>query len=192
MFLQKILRNRLKYIACILIALFVIAVFINNSTTVLKLIYPVKYKEQVYKYSVQYNLDPNLVFAIIKAESGFDSKATSRKNARGLMQITDGTGEWGAQSLQLGSYQNLNLYDPETNINIGCWYLGKLMKEFNYDLETVIAAYNGGSGNVTEWLKDSSISGKDGKLVNIPFKETERYLDRVKHYYSVYKSIYKK
>jgi soluble lytic murein transglycosylase len=166
--LFKIKRNNLKYFGLLIISLLLIIALIDNSTFILKISYPVKYKEYVIENSLKNKIDPCLVFAIIKAESSFNPTATSRKNAKGLMQITDKTGKWGAESLRLKDYSNDLLYQPQTNIQIGCWYIGKLMKEFNNNTDHVIAAYNGGSGNVNEWLKDDNITNSENKLEKIP------------------------
>ncbi len=151
------------------------------------LIYPRKYSVYVQKYSEEYNLDENLVYSIIKAESKFDEKALSRRGAKGLMQIADITRDWAIDELELND--DIDIYDPETNIRIGCWYLNTLYKEFG-KTDLVIAAYNGGSGNVKKWLVDEEYS-KDGENLHIiPFSETDRYLVKVNKYYEQYKMLY--
>ena len=155
-----------------------------------KFLFPLKYREHVLKYSDINGLDPFLVFAVIKAESGFNPRAVSGKNARGLMQIAEKTGEWAAKKLMLENYTPDSLYDPETNIRIGCWYIGVLMKEFGNNADLILAAYNGGSGNVSGWLKNKDYSDTGDRLDRIPFKETEDFVKRVKNYYSVYKNLY--
>lgn len=192
MLLYKTHGRSWKYILALVVSFIAILFIISNSTTVLRLVYPLKYEAYVYKYSVQNKLDPYLVFAVIKAESGFDPAALSHKNARGLMQITEKTGSWAARSLKLEQYTMENLYDPEVNIRIGCWYMGRLMKEFNNDVELMIAAYNGGSGNVSDWLKDRNFSQTGLSLEKIPFRETENYVKKVKNYYIIYKRLYEK
>ena len=151
------------------------------------LLYPRKYSMYVQKYAKEYSLDENLVYSIIKTESKFKEDALSRRGAKGLMQIADITRDWAIEELDLSD--NIDIYDPETNIKIGCWYLSTLYKEFgNSDL--VIAAYNGGSGNVKKWLKNDSYS-KDGEnLYNIPFPETDKYLNKVNKNYEQYKMLY--
>ena len=94
----------------------------------------------------------------------------------------------GREELGLGS---IDIYDPETNINIGVWYLGKLQKEFKGNYKLIIAAYNGGSGNVRKWLKSTDYS-KDGRnLANIPFAETSKYTEKVLDNYKRYKALYR-
>ena len=83
------------------------------------------------------------------------------------------------------------IFDPEINIKIGCWYLNKLYKEFGR-LDLVIAAYNGGSGNVNKWLNDDSYS-KDGKSLDlIPFEETSMYVKKITKNYKMYNKLYSK
>ena len=73
---------------------------------------------------------------------------------------------------------------------MGCWYLNNLSKEFNGDTELILAAYNGGRGNVNKWLSNGEYS-KDGKALHkIPFKETEEYVRKVKFSYNIYKYLY--
>lgn len=151
------------------------------------LFYPKKYSVYVEKYAEEYNLDENLVYSIIKAESKFNEKALSRRGAKGLMQIADITRDWAIEELELND--DIDIYDPETNIRVGCWYLNTLYKEFG-KTELVIAAYNGGSGNVKKWLGDEEYSNDGENLHTIPFLETDRYITKVKKYYEQYNMLY--
>lgn len=189
-FLDKSFIKRLKYFTLLAVTLFAIGLLLNNSTSIIRSLYPIKYKEPVLKYARENNIDPLLVFAIIKAESSFNPTAISHKNARGLMQISEITAKWGAETLEIQQFNMEDLYDPDLNIRIGCWYIGRLMKEFDNNMDLVIAAYNGGSGNVNEWLKNKNYSNSGKTLEKIPFKETDKFLNRVKSYYSAYKRHY--
>jgi soluble lytic murein transglycosylase len=82
------------------------------------------------------------------------------------------------------------LNDPEFNIRIGCWYLNNLNTEFKYNTEVVLAAYNGGRGNVQKWLKSSEHSSDGKTLKYIPFKETDKYVKKVRVNYRIYKYLY--
>ena len=152
-------------------------------------LYPRKYSVYVEKYSKEYNLDENFVYSIIKAESKFNPNALSHKGAKGLMQIADITRDWAIVELDLE--KDIDIYDPETNIMIGCWYLNHLYKEFG-DTDLVIAAYNGGSGNVSKWLADEKYSEDGEKLHIIPFDETDKYVKKVNRNYEQYNKIYGK
>jgi len=186
----KSLNRVIKYILIIAVFILLIIIVLNSIIVVLKIIYPIKYKEYVNKYSEEYRIEPYLVFSIIKAESGFDPQAVSSKDARGLMQITKSTGNWAAYKMGLEEYTFESLHDPEMNIRIGCWYIRWLKNYFNENNDLVIAAYNSGSGNVSGWLKDKSLSRTGNSLEKIPFKETERFLKKVKSNYSMYKKLY--
>lgn len=183
--------RRLASLALIFTILFVgVIIYLSNTRTILKFLYPLKYEEQVYKYADEFGLDPLLVFSIMKAESNFDNYAISQKGAKGLMQVTDKTGSWAADMLGMKDFSSANLYDPDTNIRIGCWYLGRLKKEFDGDIILAITAYNGGSGRVQEWLKDKELSSTGKSLEKIPFSETDNYVKKVIKEYKVIRYIY--
>jgi soluble lytic murein transglycosylase len=171
---------------------FIIMWLVIFPQNIMKVLYPLKYNDFVLKYSEQFEIDPYLVMAIMKAESSFRPKVVSHKGAKGLMQLTDQTAQWGAEQLELNDFTIEKLFEPETNIMIGCWYLDKLKKEFNNNLKLVVAAYNGGSGNVSKWLKDKNLSSSGKTLDTIPFKETDHYVKKVIKDYTIYKKLYGK
>lgn len=183
-------KNRKKLIAAVVLAILFISVFLFADDAA-RVLYPLKYRELVKKYSEHYNLDPFLVLAVIKAESSFRNTAVSHKNARGLMQITENTGKWSAEKIGMESFTADMLFDPEININIGCWYLSRLYDQFG-DTDLVLAAYNAGSGNVSRWLEDRELSPSGRTLDKIPYKETEKYLKKVRNSYLIYKKLYEK
>lgn len=153
--------------------------------------YPLNYSSSIKKYADEFEVDPYLVAAVISVESGFDHEARSHRDARGLMQIGETTGEWAAEKLEIGNYNQDMLYDPDLNIRIGSWYLNNLSKEFDGNMPVVLAAYNGGSGNVNKWLSDPNYS-KDGiNLDRIPFAETRAYVEKVMDKKEDYESRYK-
>ena len=188
--MKKRAKRSLKFLILFIFLLLLIPLSKSLTGTVLKHLYPLTYSEYVEKYSNEYGLDKNLVYSIIKAESGFDSKAVSPREAKGLMQIVDSTGEWAAEKIKIKNFENTMLLEPETNIRIGCWYIARLLKQYNQDIELALAAYNAGSGNVAKWLKDASISSDGKTLDRIPFEETKNYVERIKKYYNMYKKLY--
>jgi soluble lytic murein transglycosylase len=156
-----------------------------------KLYFPLYYTVHIENYSKEYNLNPYLVAAVIRTESNFRPEARSPKNAFGLMQITFSTGEWAAKEMNLKNFTEQQLLEPEYNIRMGCWYLDNLKKEFSSNMDLVLAAYNGGRGNVQKWLANEEYS-RDGETLHyIPFKETDKYVKRVKVYYNIYRLLYK-
>lgn len=161
-----------------------------NIKNIGKHFFPLNYPEYIVKYSQKYKLDPYLVAAVIKTESNFDEGAKSNKNAYGLMQITPDTAQWAAEKMNIYNFKTQMLYNPEFNIRMGCWYLDNLKEEFKNNMELVLAAYNGGRGNVQKWLKSSEHSVDGKNLHYIPFKETDKYVKKVKVNYSIYKYLY--
>jgi len=181
----------LRVIKRILGIIFLI-ILIINAKNIVKSFYPLKYSDNIIKYSQEYNLDPFLVAAVIKTESNFDEGAKSNKNAYGLMQITPDTAEWAAEKMNVNSFKIEMLYNPDFNIRMGCWYLDNLKEEFDNNTELVLAAYNGGRGNVQKWLKSAEHSSDGKNLHYIPFKETDKYVKKVKVNYNIYKYLYGK
>ena len=131
-------------------------------------------------------MDKLLVFSVIKTESGFNEKAQSAKNAKGLMQITDETATWAFE--QIGLDENSDIFNPEINIQVGTWYLSKLIDDNGGDLTTALASYNAGSGNVQKWKESSG--KKIIAIHDIEFKETENYVKKTLRFYDVYKKLY--
>lgn len=176
-----------KIISCITI----IILLTTAIAMVLYYNYPKVYSETVYMYAQEFDLDPLLVYAVMKTESNFNTNAISYRGAKGLLQIMDSTGQWGAEHLDISSYANDQLFEPEVNIRIGCWYLSKLIKQYDGDINKALAAYNAGSGNVAKWTNNSMYS-YDGKTLSyIPFKETRTYINKVIFHHRMYTLIYR-
>jgi len=177
--------NFYKYRQKIFISIFILLLIFIFYKSV-NIIFPVRHLDLIKKYAHKYNLNPNLICAIIHTESKFNKYAISNKNASGLMQIKKSTADWAAKQIGIKNYDYKKIFDPEINIQIGCWYINNLLNEFkSYDL--AICAYNAGSGNVTKWLKKYSHDNKI--LFYIPFKETRLYLRKIKLRTKIYKLI---
>jgi hypothetical protein len=118
----------------------------------------IPYGELIYEKAKKYDVDPALVAAVIEQESRFRPRARSQVGARGLMQLMPRTGRWmGAR----------DLYNPEQNVDAGVRYIKYLDKRFDGDLKKIIAAYNGGEGNVQRYQGIP------------PFRETRQYVRKV-------------
>jgi len=150
------------------------------------LLYPFKYIDIIEKNAGAYGLTPEFVCAVIHAESRFDAGAISKKGAGGLMQITEPTADWAAEELRIANYSYADLFEPETNILIGCWYLGRLNRQFGNVTDTVLAAYNAGSGNVANWLSSPEYSRDGENLHHVPFGETRLYIKKVNENVKIY------
>ncbi|WP_245592043.1 lytic transglycosylase domain-containing protein [Clostridiisalibacter paucivorans] len=180
--------KRLITILLIIILFFLLILFYKD---IGRILFPIKYRGYIDEYAYKYSIDPLLVASIIKTESGYDKDALSSKGAMGLMQILPSTGKWAAENLKLENFNEEKLYNPETNIMIGCWYINNLNNQFDDELRLVLAAYNGGSGNVSKWLKNEKYSNDGKELNKIPFKETEDYIEKVLKTYKLYKIFYR-
>lgn len=155
-----------------------------------RLFYPLPYQEVVLSYAQRYDLDPWLVFAVIRTESRFQHDAESEVGAKGLMQIMPSTGAWIAQRMEREGFEPDDLGDAETNIAYGCWYLNYLLDEYEGAVCPALAAYNAGSGRVGGWLAEGVWDGEADTLARIPYKETREYVRKVLHNYDAYKAIY--
>lgn len=152
--------------------------------------YPTGHVDTVKVCASEYSLDPYLVLAVIRCESSFQSDAVSGAGAVGLMQIMPDTGTWIAHKLGMDDvYAPDMLYDPEMNIRFGCWFLRFLTDRFHGERVPILAAYNAGHGRVEKWLADP-LYAPDRKLINIPFPETARYVEKVQAAYDAYRSLY--
>ena len=149
--------------------------------------YPQKYAESVEKYAAEYDVPESVVYAVIKTESGFTPDAVSLKGAIGLMQITPDTFDWLCS--KTGDEANsLLLYEPDTNIRYGTYFLSLLHNEYKA-WDTVYAAYNAGRGRVNSWLASEEYNN-NGRLKNIPYEETASYVKKVETAQSVYARLY--
>ncbi|WP_426349571.1 lytic transglycosylase domain-containing protein [Alloiococcus sp. CFN-8] len=173
----------------LVILIFILGIIALQYVFYVKL-YPYKYEASLSKYSLESSIEDLLILSVIKAESKFDEKALSNKSAYGLMQITEPTAKEIAEQLGIKDFHIDMLFDADINIRMGSYYLSTLINEFE-DLETAIAAYNSGLGNVNRWLTDDKYSKDKITLYNIPFKETDRYVKKVRVNYNMYNFLYK-
>ena len=168
-----------------LLMLIIVAFFGYNS--IMEHLYPKKYSEYITKYSREFGIDEELVFAVIKCESNFLPHAQSQAGAVGLMQITEATFSDVAKMLheEAEIEFSTDALNPETNIRYGVRYIKYLNEIFGGDKTAVIAAYNAGLGNVANWMGDSTL-----KIEEIKFSETKRYVEKVLKAESIYINLY--
>jgi len=146
---------------------------------ILKEAYPLYFDDLVINYSDLRNVNHNLVMAVIRAESAYDQNAHSWADAYGLMQIIPRTADEIARELHLDIDLPENLLDPETNINLGTYYLTKLLKRFDNRITYALAAYNAGPHRVEKWRFISPEEEEDLFVENIEFNQTRNYVRKV-------------
>lgn len=181
--------NKFIKFLMILLSLFLLCLIAEKAA---EWVYPVAHEEFAEKYASEYGLSENLVYAVIKAESNFNHEAKSEKNASGLMQIMESTGEWIADRMGKKDFSYEQLSDPETNIEMGCFYLAYLLKLYDGDKKCALAAYNAGLANVDSWLRNKTYSKNGVNLDVIPFSETEKYVNLVVKNEKIYDCLYGK
>lgn len=143
----------------------------------------IKYQAEIQKYAEEFEIEEELLAALIYVESRFNNYSESSKGAVGLMQLMPSTAIWIAEELGYEDFQLEDLNQPELNIKFGSWYFSYLYQKFDSDLIKTIAAYNAGENNVRIWIDDGWQGDINEKL---PFEETDNFVRRVistKDYY---------
>lgn len=176
----RLLRKIINFLLLIIVVILTIVFVVYN------VLYPMQYKEEILKYSKEYEIDPYMVYAVINVESNFNKFAKSNAEARGLMQIREITADWAKEHITLKELEEDDYFNPDINLNIGCWYLKKLSNIYDNDIVFISAAYNAGIGNVDKWIEE----GRDLKNGDIPFEETKKYVKKVQSNIEVYKVLY--
>ena len=174
-------------IAAIAIGLGFLADFVI--TCLEKQAYPQGYAEYVTIYADKYGVPENLVYSVIRTESDFESGAISGAGAVGLMQILPSTFKWLTSDVLFEHLNEGMLFDPETNIRYGTYYLSFLYDRYG-DWDLALAAYNGGPGNVDKWLENDAYADGEGGLKTIPFRETKQFVSRVSKAWEKYDKLY--
>lgn len=164
------------------LVLLVLPLLLETPDLVRRFTYPLEYGETIRAASAEHDIEPALVAAVIRTESGFEPGVESSQGAFGLMQVRPETARFIAERSGIqGDYRN-----PETNIRLGTWYLGYLRDRYEGDGRLVLAAYNSGEGQVDEWASEGVFEGGH----EIPFEETREYVENVFEARDVYAELY--
>lgn len=150
-----------------------------------------RYDELIARHAGVYRLDEKLVWSVIYEETYFRARMIGDAKEVGLMQVTPTVaGEWAAET----GFKNLKqqaendvinlLRDPETNIQIGCWYLEKMRTnyhDFPAEKAMTLAAYNAGASRVTDWTKDTDASKltREEFISRIEIPSTKSYVTSI-------------
>ncbi|MCL5795134.1 MAG: lytic transglycosylase domain-containing protein [Patescibacteria group bacterium] len=141
--------------------------------------YPLDYEQYIAKYAQQYNVDPYFAAAVIYTESRFNADSVSRVGASGLMQIMPSTAAGIAE--RIGDSKVGDLFDPETSIRYGIYYLREKLDMYNNDYKAVLTAYNAGGS-----VADRYLISRDIVLPN----ETVGFIKTVTNAEEMYREIY--
>ncbi len=152
----------------------------------LKILFPLPYKNFIFKKAREKNLNPYLIYAIMRRESMFNEKAVSPEGAIGLMQIMPYTFK------SIEKYKDFpadSLKSPLINIDAGIEVISSLIDSLG-DTYLAVAAYNAGIHRLKEWKEKGVIKNEFQFLMDCPFEETRKYTFRVLSDYEVYKKLY--
>jgi soluble lytic murein transglycosylase len=155
-----------------------------------KLAFPIPYRKPLEDYSREYSLDPFLVAALVRQESEFNARAVSRSNAYGLAQVLPSTGRQLSRKLGMRGFRSSMLFQPDTNLRMGTYYLRSLLDQLQGQSEQALASYNAGKRHVTTWLTWSQFREPAEFVESIPFNETRNYVQTVLRNADVYRRLY--
>jgi soluble lytic murein transglycosylase len=133
-------------------------------------------------------IEPGLVYALMREESGYRPGVVSVAGARGLLQIMPETGERLAREVALGDFDADDLFDPDVNLRLGSHYLRNLLERFGGRTSAAVASYNAGPVAVSSWL-DPQIED-DEWVEAIPYEQTRGYVKRVLRSLYAYRVLY--
>ena len=156
-----------------------------------RMAYPVEYQALVEQYCQEFSVEPALCYAVIRTESSFNPEATSSIGARGLMQLTEETFDW--IKLKIAPSEDLtfdDLYDPETNIRFGTYFVSYCLLRYHDDLATAAAAYHSGWGTVDNLLAQAEYSSDGETLDHYPYPQMRLYVRKITNSYQRYQDIY--
>jgi soluble lytic murein transglycosylase len=184
---------RLVVWGTVIVIIAIVAALLVTGRTVVPVVserlFPIHYRSEIAEASQTYGLDPYLVAAVVKTESGYDPSAVSSAGAVGLMQLMPETADWIAG---LGSWRGNDrpeLSDPGDNTQLGACYLAYLVDLFDDVTILALAAYNAGQGTVSDWVQ--LVGGGDVfTLSDIQYEETRDFVERVEYYRDLYSRIY--
>ncbi len=151
--------------------------------------YPLAYNDLVEPWRDERDLPDYFVHAIMRQESGFDPNALSFADARGLIQIIPRTTRRIAEELGM-TYTEDMLWDPDTNLRIGTWYLARLLDTFRGQIAFAAGAYNSGPGPVIRWLDRNGDHPVDEFVERVSFAQTRNYMKVVTAIYARYVYLY--
>ncbi len=142
-------------------------------------LYPAPYADRVSELEAQYKLPPGLVHALMRQESGFDPEIRSPVGAQGLLQLMPTTAQEAAKEAGIEGFEPGLVTTPEVNLQLGSFYIAKMLKTFEGSAPLAAAGYNAGPKAVSRWLESAKEHEADVFVARIPYEETRNYVVRV-------------
>jgi soluble lytic murein transglycosylase len=154
-----------------------------------------RYDKRIAQTAAQYNVDPALVKAVIWRESNFNPKAVGTVGEIGLMQLRSLVAKEWAQDEGRPAILHEHLFDPARNIEVGTWYLAKLIKRYRHtDNPTAyaLADYNAGRSNVLKWMQGKGKTQSEEFLAQMSFPATQQYIQAIQKRQQHYQSSFER
>lgn len=150
--------------------------------------YPMQYNDTVIACYYEYAVPVSVIYAAVKMESGYNSGLVSEDGGIGLMQLT--REEYDTLSAELGNEINSGLlFEPATNLDIGTYKISKLFEKYRNWREVYAALYIG-EETVDEWMADPENLDAEGRLSEIPDRDTEKYVEKFEKTVEIYLELY--
>lgn len=154
-----------------------------------RVLYPLAYAGALTREAERHGLDPALVAALIRQESSFEPRATSRVGARGLMQIMPAVGRQLASAEDYHTWDAELLYQPDVSLELGMAHLAGLLSGYAH-VSHALAAYNAGSSRAKRWLEKAGTEDPEVFVERIPYRETRDYVRIILRNRELYRSMY--
>jgi soluble lytic murein transglycosylase len=151
--------------------------------------FPMPYREKVMMHANDKQLDPSIIYGVMRRESLYDPKAKSGVGALGLMQLMPATARGVAKGLGLKEPRQADILKIENNINFGTQYFRTVLNRFGNNVSLAAAAYNAGPSNVKRWLPSTKTMPADLWVAIVPYRETRNYVQAVLAYATVFDKI---
>jgi soluble lytic murein transglycosylase len=152
--------------------------------------FPLPFRDSIERHSRAQSLDSLMVAALIRQESEFDPKALSRAKAMGLTQVMPQTGRELSRVLRIRPYFTAMLYQPDTNLKMGTYYIRDMLNRFGGKWEAALAAYNAGKSRADTWLTWGEFREPAEFSETIPFTETRDYVQSILRNADIYRRLY--
>jgi soluble lytic murein transglycosylase len=156
---------------------------------VYRLMFPLIDRDELVRDAASHDLDPSLVAGLIRQESGFNPRALSIANARGLMQVLPAVGEEISHVLAFPVWNAALLFDADANLQLGTAHLAAFVKQYG-TAPRVLAAYNAGGSRVNRWQSKGGADDQEMFVERIPFTETRDYVRIVQRNAEMYRALY--
>lgn len=173
----------------VFIVVFIAVLFVYMPYVAKRDTYHRYYSDEVERYSQEFGVDEDFVYAVIKVESNFDPGAVSDVGAIGLMQIIEDSFNWVAGKLGERDIMRFeDMYTPEYSIKYGCFMLSYLYEKYgNYELTA--AAYHSGMTTVDNWISEGIVDPDDPDVESFIGSNTRHYVKKIMRAFEKYSNL---